>query len=187
MKTAIIIHGMPTKEEYYDLARPASSNCHWIPWIQKQLLLKDIVAQTPEMPVPYNPWYQAWKEMFERFPLNEDTILIGHSSGAGFIVRYLSENNIHVGKVVLVAPWLDPDKFLDTGMFDFVLDEDFVSKTKGVTIFSSTNDMDEVQKTVNFLKEKVKGVKIVEFKDYGHFCYNDMQTDAFPELIKEFE
>jgi hypothetical protein len=37
MKTAIIIHGMPSTEEYYDVNRPASSNCHWLPWIQKQL------------------------------------------------------------------------------------------------------------------------------------------------------
>src|SRR3989344_7820689 len=115
MKTAIIIHGMPDREEYYDVGRPASSNCHWFPWIQKQLLLKDIVAQTPEMPVPYNPEYNAWKKVFEGFYPDEETILIGHSCGAGFIVRYLSENNIKVGKVVLVAPWIDPNKKLDTG------------------------------------------------------------------------
>lgn len=187
MKTAIILHGMPSREEYYDPARSASSNCHWIPWIQKQLLLKDIVAQAPEMPVPYNPEYQAWKEMFERFPLNEETILIGHSCGGGFIVRYLSENNIKVGKVVLVAPWLDPDKFLNTGMFDFLIDEKLVSRTEGTTVFASTNDMDEVQKTVETIKEKIKGVALVEFKNYGHFCHKDMETDEFPELLKEFE
>ena len=95
MKTAIIIHGMPYKdEEYYNPKRPASSNCHWLPWIQKQLLLKDILAQTPEMPVPYEPEYIAWKEIFERFPLNEETILVGHSCGAGFIVRYLIVINL---------------------------------------------------------------------------------------------
>lgn len=185
MKTAIIIHGMPSREEYYDVNRPASSNCHWIPWIQKQLLLKDIVAQTPEMPVPYNPEYNAWKKMFERFPINEDTTLIGHSCGGGFIVKYLSENDVHVGKVVLVAPWIDPDKFLDTGMFDFNIDPNIVSKTKGITIFSSTNDMSEVQDSVAIIKEKVNDIKIVEFKDYGHFCYSDMNTQEFPELLDE--
>ncbi len=186
MKTAIIIHGLPEKEEYYDVKRPASSNCHWLPWIQKQLLLKDIVAQTPEMPVPYNPEYLVWKEMLERFPLTEETILIGHSCGGGFIVRYLSENKVKVGKIVLVAPWLDPDKFLATGMFDFEIDENIVSKTEGITVFSSTNDMEEVQKSISMIKEKVKDIKLIEFKDYGHFCYNDMKTDVFPELLREF-
>lgn len=187
MKTAIILHGMPTKEEYYDVNRPASSNCHWLPWIQKQLLLKDIVAQTPEMPAPYNPEYSAYKEMFERFPLDEETILIGHSCGAGFIVRYLSENNIKVGKVVLVAPWLDPDNFLATGMFDFTIDENLSSKTDGFVVFNSMDDMKEVHDSVNEIKNKIKNVKIVEFKNMGHFCYDDMGTNAFPELLKEFE
>lgn len=177
---------MPDKEEYYDIKRPASSNCHWIPWIQKKLLLKDILAQTPEMPVPYNPEYNAWKDMFERFPLNEETILIGHSCGGGFIVRYLSENNIKVGKVVLVAPWIDPEKSLDTGMFDFKVDENIVSKTNGITIFSSTNDMKEVQDSVEILKNKVKDIKIIEFQNKGHFCFDDMGTVEFPELLEQF-
>lgn len=186
MKTAIIIHGMPEKKEYYDVNRPASSNCHWLPWIQKQLLLKDIVAQTPEMPIPYSPEYSAWKEMLERFPIDEETILIGHSCGAGFIVRYLSENNVKVRKVVLVAPWIDPDKYLDTDMFDFTIDENIADKTQGLTLFSSTNDMEEVQKSVEQIKAKVKNIKVVEFQSAGHFCYEDMGTDAFPELLAEF-
>jgi predicted alpha/beta hydrolase family esterase len=185
MKTAIIIHGMLSKEEYYDFDRPASSNCHWLPWIQKQLLLKDVVAQTPEMPVPYNPDYDSWKRMFERFQVDEQTILIGHSCGGGFITRYLSENSVKVGKVVLVAPWIDPDKFLTTGMFDFAIDENLASKTGSFTIFSSTNDMDEVKKSVDLIKEKVKDAKIVEFQNAGHFCLEDMKNDSFPELLSE--
>lgn len=185
MKTAIIIHGKPSKEEYYDENRPASSTCHWISWIKKQLLLKDILAQTPEMPAPYNPEYGAWSKTLERFDLNEDTILIGHSCGGGLIVRYLSENDVKVGKVVLVAPWIDLEKTLDTGMFDFEIDENIVNKTSGLTIFSSTNDMDSVQDSIKFIKEKVKDIKIIEFKNYRHFCLKDMGTEKFPELLEE--
>ncbi len=57
MKTAIIVHGMPPKEEYFNSAYPSQSNKHWIPWIQKQLILNGILAQTPEMPEPYDPDY----------------------------------------------------------------------------------------------------------------------------------
>lgn len=185
MKTAIIIHGMPDKKNYYNLNSDSESNCHWLPWIQKQLLLKNILAQTPEMPVPYEPEYKAWKETFESFPLDEETILIGHSCGGGFIVRYLSENDVKVGKVVLVAPWIDPDKYLKTGMFDFEIDENIVAKTKGITIFSSTDDMQEVQDSIKILKEKIKDVRVVQFKNYGHFCYGDMKTHEFPELLEE--
>ncbi len=185
MKTAIIVHGSTDKEECIDLQYPSLSNSHWFPWLQKQLTAKNILTQTPEMPVPYNPEYNKWKEVLEYFPLNEDTILIGHSCGGGFIVRYLSENNIKIGKVILVAPWIDPDKELQTGMFDFNIDENIVSKTKGITIFSSTNDMQTVQDSIKILKEKIKDLKIVEFKNKGHFISKHMGTDKFPELLTE--
>ena len=187
MKTAIILHGMPSKEEYYDPARPASSNCHWIPWIQKKLLLKDILAQAPEMPTPYDPDYNSWKAMFERFTLDPDTILIGHSLGGGFLIRYLSENDVHVGKVVLVAPWIDPQSSIKNGMFDFVIQSELVAKTKGLTIFNSTDDNKEIQDSVETIKTKVKNIKLVEFTDKGHFCHKHLGTDAFPELLQELE
>ena len=50
MKTAIIIHGYNDQSEFEDTTRPAASNDHWMPWLQRQLLLNGIEAQTPEMP-----------------------------------------------------------------------------------------------------------------------------------------
>jgi hypothetical protein len=44
-------------------------------------------------------------------------------------------------------------------MFDFTIDPNIVSKTKGITIFSSTNDMSEVQDSISILKAKVKEYK----------------------------
>jgi predicted alpha/beta hydrolase family esterase len=185
MKTAIIIHGMPSKESYYNSNGDSESNCHWLPWIQHELILRDILAQTPEMPVPYNPEYNSWKEMLERFLINENTILIGHSCGGGFLLRYLSENNVKVGKVVLVAPWIDLEKRLDTGMFDFNIDHNITSKTNGITIFNSLTDGGVIHDSVNKIIGEVKDIKLKNFNDMGHFCYKDMQTDKFPELLEE--
>ena len=163
----------------------SESNCHWLPWLQKQLIINGVLAQTPEMPAPYNPTYPEWKEMLERFDLNEDTILMGHSCGGGFILRYLSEENVKVGKVILVAPWIDSENFLNTGMFDFTFDEHVVSKTKGVTIFESTNDDEEIKKSIQIILDKVPDVNIKTFVDYGHFCFRNMKTREFPELLQE--
>jgi predicted alpha/beta hydrolase family esterase len=182
MKNAIIIHGLPDDKEYYDVTHPAPSNQHWLPWIQKQLIIRDILAQTPEMPVPYNPEYQAWKKVFGGFEINEDTILIGHSAGAGFIVRYLSEHDIHVGNVALVGPWLDPDKSLESGMLDFTIDQNIAAKTKRITVFYSTDDGQEVLDSAEALN--LPGVIMKKFTDKGHFIHDDMDTDEFPELIE---
>lgn len=188
MKTAIIIHGWPGKEEYFNLNIPTPSNSHWFPWIQKQLLLKGILAQTPEMPEPYAPNYEKWKEVFEQFKVDEQTILVGHSCGGGFLVRWLSENNIKVGKVVLVAPWInsekDPELEIDKDFFEFNIDENLTSKTAGFKIMYSADDDKYILDTVKILNEKIKNVELQEFKDKGHFVMGSMKTEVFPELLK---
>ncbi len=184
MKTAIIIHGYNDKLEYADKSRPAASNDHWIPWIQRQLLLNGIEAQTPEMPGFFEPNYEAWKKMFERFEVNEDTILIGHSCGGGFLVRWLSENNKKVGKVILVAPWLDPNHVIDPDFFKFEIDPKISAKTESLVIMYSTDDAPEVLESIETLREKLVNAKFQEFSGKGHFTLNDMKTGEFPELLK---
>lgn len=184
MKTAIIIHGWPDKEEYFDPRGPSSSNRNWFPWLQQQLLIKGILAQTPEMPDAWQPVYEKWKRVFERFEIDEDTILVGHSCGGGFLVRWLSENKVKAGKVVLVAPWLDPDHMIDRHFFDFVIDPSIASRTDGLFIFSSTDDDDDVLKSVDVLRQKLEQAQVIEFSDRGHFTRDDMGTDAFPELLE---
>lgn len=187
MKTAIIIHGMPSKEEYFETGS-CSSKHHWLPWMKFNLEAKSVSTKTPEMPEPYEPNYENWKAVFEQLHIDEETVLIGHSCGGGFLVRWLSENTISVGKVILVAPWMDPsheEKELVTDFFDFTIDPTLVEKTKGITIFISDDDDVPMLKTVELLKEKISELKIVEFVGKGHFVEGDMGTNEFPELLKE--
>jgi len=185
MKNAIILHGMPSKEEYYSDEYPSASNSQWVPWLQKQLLIRDIPAVTPEMPISYLPDYEVWKREFERFDITPETILVGHSCGAGFLLRWLTENkDVHVGKVILVAPWLDPDKELANDFFNFQIDPTFPKRTLGTVVFDSTND-DVIKDSVERIMSVVPDIKVVEFHNYGHFCIEDMKTEAFPELLEE--
>jgi len=87
MKNAIILHGLPDRDEYYDASVPSSSNYLWIPWIQKQLLIKDVAAHTPEVPGAYKPTphYDVWQREFERFDVTPETMLVGHSCGCGLV------------------------------------------------------------------------------------------------------
>lgn len=188
MKNAIILHGACNKEEYYSPEYPSASNFHWLPWLQKQLLIKDIAAATPEMPHGYIPDYKVWKREFERFDITPETILVGHSCGGGFLVRWLSENkDKQVGKVVLVAPWIDPNKTIgeDNDFFEFEMDIELVSRTKGVTIFNSDTDMKAVHTSVKQIMDTIQNIKLVEFKNKGHFCLSDLGGEAFPELLEE--
>ncbi len=187
MKNAIILHGMGSREEYYSEIYPTGSNSHWFPWLQKQLLIRDVLAVTPEMPHNFAPDYQLWSREFERFDITPETILVGHSCGGGFLVRWLSENkDVKVGKVVLVAPWLDPNREDTTDFFEFVIDKNLVARTAGITIFESNNDdVSGVAPSVSLIRENVVGIKHILLNDHGHFCLGDMNTVEFPELLEE--
>ena len=182
MKTAVIIHGKPSKDSYFNVERDAQSNSHWLPWIQHQLLLSGILAQTPEFPTPYEPVYEEWKNVFEKFEINADTVLVGHSCGAGFLVRWLSENKVKVEKVVLVAPWLDPDHELSTGFFDFEIDSDVPKRIQDISIFISNDDDADIQTSLQTLRSKWHEIKVIELEGKGHFTLGDMGTREFLEL-----
>lgn len=183
MQTAIIIHGMPDKDEYFNVEGDSQSNSHWIPWLQQQLIVNVISTQTPDMPDAYEPNYTKWLSVFSNFKIDENTVLVGHSCGAGFLIRYLSENNVKVGAVFLVAPWLDTGKTLSTNFFDFEIDKDLVNKTKSINLLYSTDDYADVLGSVNTIVDSVDGINIVKFENKKHFTFGDMKTKEFPELL----
>jgi len=188
MRNAILIHGWATKDEFYNPKYPTSSNSHWFPWLSKQLIIRDIHTVAVEMPQSYLPNYEVWKKELERFDINEDTILVGHSCGGGFLVRYLSENNhMRVNKVVLVAPWMgiNPDQPFDSSFFDFEIDRSLVNRTTGLVVFNSTNDVESVHKSVDIIRNNIDGIKYIELENKGHFTLKGLGGEEFPELLQE--
>lgn len=184
MKTAIILHGMPSREEYFGSEGTNQSGKHWLGWLKSNLIKTGVVAGVPEMPEPYEPDYDKWRVVFEQSLIDKNTVLIGHSIGAGFLVRWLSENKVKVGRVVLVAPWLDPNHELKNGFFDFTIDKDFIERTDGVTVFVSLDDDQEILESVERIKKDIPRVSVREFLNQGHFTYRSMGTHEFPELLE---
>ncbi len=183
MKTAIIIHGTPDQEEWDSREYPSCSNGHWLPWLQKELLLAGYDdVQTPEMPKAYWPNYFVWKQLLERFEINKDSILVGHSCGGGFLLRYLSEKQIKIKRLVLVAPWLDPLKNKDPSFFNFKLDPHLTNRMQ-VKILYSDNDMESIDLSLDIIRDNINNTTQFLFKGYGHFCTDDMGTVEFPELL----
>ena len=181
MNNAIILHGRPTREIYYSTDFPSSSNFAWIPWLQKQLLARDIMAHTPEVPHAYEPNYKTWKDEFERYDVNNRTILIGHSAAAGFLVRWLSERkDIHVSKLILVAPGFS---LLD-GNSDLI-DSSITKRVGETVIFTSDNDPSRARENGETLCQKLLGVKLVMLKGFGHFVPEHMGRVEFPEILEE--
>ena len=191
MKNAIFIHGFYAKDRYYDPTRPLINFKDYTPWLLKQLSINDILASAPSLPKPYFPVYEDWKKEFERCDINEDTTLIGQSFGGGFLVRWLSETDKKVGKVFLVAPYINPDKD-DHGeykkaFFDFAVDRNLADKTKELVIFQSTNDEDGSKKSYQFLSQNIDGFRTITLENRGHFTTSTAGAinETFPELLEE--
>lgn len=184
MRNAIIVHGKPDRSEYYDPTVPSTSSHHWLPWLSKQLLVRDIHPYRPEMPHAYAPDWAVWCREFERGDITPQTMLVGHSCGAGFLTRWLSEHpEVRVDRVVLVAPWLDPDGRVVPEFFAFAMDPAIASRTAGLTLFDSDDDGDEVRRSARMIRDGIDGVRYRQFHGYGHFCVGDLGGEAFPELL----
>lgn len=150
-------------------------------------MVNNIYAAAPEMPLSFHPDYEIWKREFERYDITPETILVGHSCGAGFLVRWLSEHqDTKVHKVVLVAPWINVNREEDIEFFDGMkIDPELASRADFFVIFNSTNDGIEMQSSVKKIMAAAPGITYVEFKDYGHFTYGAMHTNEFPEILAE--
>lgn len=160
MTNAILLHGKPGKDEYYDVNQPSASNAHWFPWLQNQLLARDIKADTPEVPLAFDRQWDLWVREVERFEIGSDTTLVEHSCGGGFWLRNLNEHQeLRVGKVILVAPSLGlargdggehftedtPEKAYEyvvngKGAVEWIMDRHQVTKHKDSGITNDPND-----------------------------------------------
>jgi predicted alpha/beta hydrolase family esterase len=185
VRDAIILHGKPDRASY-DRPDFAASTHNWYPWLKRSLRARGVAAETPEIPDAWKPDYATWKAIIERYGPTPETLLVGHSCGGGFLLRWLSEQqDARVGKVVLVAPWIDPERAETTDFFDFTMDGDLAGRTKGVVIFYSDNDVQPISESVRMIRETLKEVRCREFRGYGHFSREDLKGEEFPELLEE--
>jgi len=159
---------------------------HWHHWLKDNLEKQGIPAKNPLMPENWKPDYGKWKKEFEKNSIDENTILVGHSLGCGFLVRYLSENNqTKIKKLILVAPtkFISKEKNNLYRFLDFKVDPQLKDRIGQTVVISSGNDHhDPDNRNANFYVKALSG-ELVAVKGKGHFMKKDMGTNKFPELL----
>lgn len=185
MKKVYVIHGCPSNVEKAMNAETRTYDKHWIPWIKEQLLALNIEVETPLMPNPWEPVYEAFKKEFEKNEVTEDSILIGHSCGTTFLTRWLGETKQKVAKLILVAPWCiaDKDNEARREFYEQPIDESIKERVGEIVMFTADNEYEDGKKSVKVFKEKLGG-RIIELKGHGHYMMGDMGTAEFPELLE---
>ena len=197
-KQVVVIHGgeayihyedfisyLKTKEVDYDTFF-TQREPRWKDLIRERLG-DDYEIAIPRMPNPANAKFEEWKIWFERtLPfLRDDVILIGHSLGAIFFAKYLSENvlPIHIQKVFLVAPAISNDGLVGEDGGDFLPSKTklgiITEQSEKVFLFHSKDDdvcpYSHSEEYAQYMPE----AEFVSFQDRGHFIQSDI-----PELIE---
>ncbi len=152
-KQIVIIHGGDTFEnqEAYldflknyeiDIERYKSSKDDWKPWLRERLG-DDYEVILPTMPNKTNAQFGEWKLWFEKIIpfLNEEIILVGHSLGASFVAKYLSENKFpkKLNGVFLVSGVFDKDSD-GYSLLSFSLPEKLDLQTENLYLYHSKDD-----------------------------------------------
>ena len=186
MKNAIIIHGCPSDKEKAMNPETRTYDKHWIPWLKRELAERGIKAEAPLMPNPWEPVYEAFKKELEKYSVSEGTILVGHSCGCTFLVRWLRDSKQKIDKLILVAPWKIPDKDDEfrKAFYDYPIDETIKLRVKEIVMFTADDEEEDGKKSVRIFHKSLGG-KIIELQGRGHYISGDMETEEFPELINE--
>jgi predicted alpha/beta hydrolase family esterase len=146
--------------------------------------MKGIETQTPELPSPYSPSYEEWKRVFEQFSINAESLLVGHSCGAGFLLRWLGESKAKIHRLFLVAPYLDPHR-KKNGFLDFKLDANISHHVSEIHLLYSTDEpVRGVSESVESVLKIFPSAKIHRFENMGHFTLAGMGSGQFPFLLE---
>lgn len=163
----------------------SSYNRGWKANLQRDLGSRYEVIM-PRMPSPQNAKYREWKIWFEKviITLREDVILVGHSLGGIFLVKYLLENRfpVRVRGLFLVAA---PFSISSSPIGDFHLSDRLLGVIKnGGEKFLYYSSDDFIVPVVDGYKylDRLPFAKLRLFKRKGHFL-----QEGFPQLVKDIK
>jgi len=158
-------------------------NDNWFPWVKKELegLGFEVIAKN--LPDPIEAKSKIWLPFISSLGADENTIIIGHSSGAVAAMRYAQQNRI-LGSVLVSASHTDLGEESEkvSGYFDNPWDwKQIKDNQKWIVQFASTDDPYIPIKEARYIHEKL-GTDYHEYGDQGHFGWNTGKKE-FPELV----
>ncbi len=188
MSKVLVIPGTASSKDAF-FSRDIPPMCRgWYPWLVMELLKHNVSTQVLTMPSPWIPEskYSDWANVFNRIIVDEETTIVGHSSGAGFILQYLSKNpNIKIKKLILVAPWTDLEQTRPSESCapTYLPQKSILNQVEVIEMFYSTDDTLGINLAANNLIKLFGASMIVNrFNDRGHFWSGDTLS-TFPELV----
>lgn len=195
-KQVVVIHGGETFDTYEDYLAALRSwefdpaRTEYKDWKKR---LQDSLGDSynviaPVMPNKYNAKYQEWAIWFEKVipHLQDNVMLVGHSLGGLFLMKYLAEHTlaIRIGGIFIVAA-----PFTTTGTVTTLADFKIPSSLDGVWnqcgnifFYHSTDDPVVPIDNLYLYQQSLPFAHVSIYSDRAHF-----NQEVFPELVADIQ
>jgi predicted alpha/beta hydrolase family esterase len=193
MTQIISIHGGTTFEKYDDYLHHLETKVIFPDRITFKPMWRELLQQNlgseyqvllPTMPNKTNARYAEWKIWFNNLSnlIEDDCILIGHSMGAIFLAKYLSEveTDFRIKATILIATPYDDESVED--LTDFKLEgvsSLFSAQAGKVIIFNGNDDPVISSEDVQKYKDDLPNAQFITVPATDHY----MRVE-FPELLE---
>ena len=181
MKNALILHGTNGKFQH-----------NWFPWMKKKLESEGWRVWAPDLPGADRPSIVRYNKFLLKendWDFNEDSILIGHSSGSVAVMGLLEAlpDDVRVDTCYLVSAFKN-DLGWDalSELFERPLDYELIkSKAKRFVLIHSDDDPYCPLDHAEYLAEKL-GAKLIVKKGQKHFNISTVgeKYKKFPFLLE---
>ena len=169
---------------------------NWFPWLKEQIDDSNNQCIIPQYPIEKDKhFYENWKKVLDIYfdfgYINSDTIIISHSSGCAFTMKYILDKQIKVDKLILVSGFNnyfsedDNDFHNKVNRTFYIDDNDFIKLKMYVNEFIciyGDNDPFIPQNALHDLAIKTNAKEVI-IKNGGHLN-KDAEYTEFKKLLE---
>ena len=163
---------------------------NWFNWMKTELESLGIECVVPQLPTPNGQELKNWLHLFNFTVspmITPDTILIGHSLGAAFLLRWLEQTNHSVFSTILAGSFIGAvgiQKFdkINESFFENEFDwHSIINKSKQFFCYHRSNDPYVSKNNFDFIANNLQARKII-ISQGGHL--NEAAGFlSFPQLL----
>jgi len=161
---------------------------NWFPYLERELPKLGIMVINKQFPDPVLARQEFWLPFIKELGADENTILIGHSSGAIAALRFAEKNKI-LGTVLVGAYYTDlgDENEKKSGYFNNPWDwESIKNNQKFIIQFASVDDSFIPIQEPRMLRKNLN-TEYHEYQNQKHFGHSSAPKLEFPELIEFLE
>lgn len=167
-----------------------SPDGNWFQWLKFELENKGLAVWLPQLLNPEQPSLHAEADFVHAncpFPIDEETLIVGHSSGAILALILAQENPTKIGGIVAVSVFHDNSLKWEANnkLFDVPFNWGAIQKNAGKLLFiHSDTDPYVPLEQAQFVADNCDAELIV-IPGQGHFNLEQSEDyKAFPKLVE---